>query len=252
MASKETGPRALVGVLAALLLLSIGLFSPSAGAAKRKPRTERYSISLTTSVQAASTETREGATPPFGCKGRNIETFSYSASGHSGPTANRVPLRKHGPFRYFDFPGQLTGVSASLTEDITPRWEFDPTVPFGPEDPSVCAFPGPTHTVGHCKINPEQDGFNLLPFPGDGGRFTLTYEASAIVLDCPPVVEYPLPGGFFSPIVTSLHVGSVLALRKHKSVSASGSVSRPLTGALTPDTIGKETVGYTLKVTRVR
>jgi hypothetical protein len=252
MTSTEIRSRGLVGVLAGLLVLSLALLSQPAGAAKKKPPEKLYSISLTTTTQASSSESREGATPPFGCKGRNIETFSYSASGHSDPTANKVPLRKHGRFRYFDFPGHLTGVSASLTEDVTPRWEFDPTVPFGPEDPSVCVFQQPTHTVGHCRINPEQDGFGLFPLPSDGGRFTLTYEANAIVLDCPPVVEYATPGGLFTPILTTLRLGPVLALRKHKSVRASGSVSRPLIGSLTPNQIGTETVGYAVKVTRVR
>ena len=96
-----------------------------------------------------------------------------------------MPLSKHGRFRYFDFPGQLTGLSATLTEDVTPSWEFDPTQPFAP-DPSVCVFQ-PTHTVVHCQVNPEHDGFDLFPLPGDGGRFTLTYEATRTILDCPPV-----------------------------------------------------------------
>lgn len=161
-----------------------------------------------------------------------------------------MPLRKHGAFRYFDFPGQLTGLSASLTEDVAASWEFDPTLPFGPDDPSVCAFQ-PTHTVGDCQFNPEQDGFDLFPLPGDGGRFTLTYEAARIILDCPPV-DYSTPSGFFDPILTSLRLSSVLALRRHRSVRAAGSVTRPLTGSTTAGTIGTETVGYAVKITRAR
>jgi len=163
-----------------------------------------------------------------------------------------VPLRKHGAFRYFDFPGQLTGLSASLTEDVAASWEFDPTLPFGPDDPSVCAFQ-PTHTVGDCQFNPEQDGFDLFPLPGDGGRFTLTYEAGRIILDCPPI-NYSVPGDFFHSILTSLRLSSVLALRRHDSVGAKGHVSRPLTSLITAGsgTIGTETVGYAVKVTRGR
>jgi hypothetical protein len=233
----------------ALLLLSLSLLSNPAGAAKRKPRENLYSISLTTTVQAASTESLEGATPPFGCKGRNTETFRYSASGHTSPAPTKVPLSKHGRFRYFDFPGQLTGLSATLTEDVTPGWEFDPTLPFAP-DPSVCVFQ-PTHTVGHCQINPEQEGFDLFPLPGDGGRFTLTYESPRIITDCPPV-DYTTPGDFFDSILTSLRLSSVLALRRHDSVRATGSISRTLTSSLTGGPIGKETFGYAVKITRVR
>ena len=250
MTSTEIRSRGLVGVLAALLLLSLGLLSNPAGAAKHTPPEKLYSISLTTTVQAASTESLEGPTPPSGCKGRNTETFRYSASGHTSPAPKKVPLTKHGRFRYFDFPGQLTGLRASLTEDVTGGWEFDPTVPFGPDDPSVCVF-HPTHTVGDCQINPEQEGFDLFPLPGDGGRFTLTYEAPVIILECPPV-NYTKPAGFFYPILTSLRLSSVLALRKHRSVSAKGSVSRPLTSGLTGGTIGTETVGYAIKITRNR
>jgi hypothetical protein len=250
MTSTDIRPRGLVSILAALPLLFLALLSHPAGAAKPKPREKLYSISLTATVQAATIESREGATPPSGCKGRNTETFRYSASGHTSPAPKKVPLRKHGRFRYFDFPGQLTGLSVSLTEDVTPGWEFDPTVPFGPDDPSVCVFP-PTHTVGHCQTNPEQEGFDLFPLPGDGGRFTLTYEAPPIILECPPV-DYSTPGGFFYPILTSLRLGSVLALRRHHSVRAAGSVSRPLTSRLTGGRIGTETVGYAVKVTRAR
>jgi hypothetical protein len=238
-------------VLAALLLLSPALLSHPAGAAKHKPREKLYSFSLTTTVQAASTESSEGVTPPDGCKGgRSTETFRYSASGHTSPAPKKVPMIKHGRFRYFDFPGQLKGLSASLTEDVTNSWVFDPTVPFGPDDPSVCVVQ-PTHAVGHCQINPEQEGFDLFPLPGDGGKFTLTYEAPVIILDCPPV-NYTHPAGFFYPILTSLRLSSVLALRRHDSVRAEGRVSRPLTSRLTGGPIGTETVGYAIKVTRGR
>lgn len=188
-------------------------------------------------------------TPPFGCKGQSTETFHYSASGHTSPAPKKVPMSKHGSFRYFDFPGRLTGLSVSLTEDVTTTWEFDPTVPFA-DDPSVCEFQ-PTHTVGNCQINSEQNGFDLFPLPGDGGRFTLTYEATAIILDCPPV-NYSTPGHFFDSILTSLRLSSVLALRRHHSVRAKGRVSRPLTSSLSGDPIGTETIGYALKITRVR
>ena len=251
MTSTEIRSRGLVGVLAALLLLSLALLSHPAGAAKRKPREKLYSISLTATVQAATTESLEGATPPFGCKGQSTETFRYSASGHTSPTPKKVPLRKHGRFRYFYFPGQLTGLSASLTEDVTASWEFDPTVPFGPEDPSVCVFQ-PTHTVGHCQINPEQDGFELFPWPGNGGRFTLAYQATRAIFDCPSVNYYSVPGDFFDSIPTSLRVRAVLALRRHHSVRAKGRVSRPLTGSVAGGPIGTETVGYAVKITRVR
>jgi hypothetical protein len=237
-------------VLAALLLLSLALLSNPAGAAKRKPREKLYSISLTTTVHAASTESVEGATPPFGCKGPSTETFRYSASGHTSPAPKKVPLSKHGRFRYFDFPGQLKGLSVSLTEDATNSWEYDPNVPFGPDDPSVCVVP-PTHTVGHCQIDPEQRGFELFPNPGDGGKFTLIYEAPPIILECPPV-NYAHPSGFFYPILTSLRLSSVLALRRHDSVRAEGRVSRPLIGRLTGGPIGTETVGYAIKITRAR
>ena len=159
-----------------------------------------------------------------------------------------MPLSKHGRFRYFDFPGQLTGLSANLTEDVTANWEFDPTLPFAP-DPSVCLFQ-PTHTVGHCQFNPEQDGFDLFPLPGDGGRSTLTYEAIGIIRDCPPV-NYSVPP-IFDPRPTSLRLSSVLALRRHHSVRATGSVSRPLAGSATGRPIGTETIGYAVKVTRSR
>jgi hypothetical protein len=240
----------LVGVLAALLLLSLALLSHPAGGAQRKSREKLYSISLTATVQAATTESLKGATPPFGCKGQSTETYRYSASGHTSPTPKNVPLSKHGRFRYFDFPGQLTGLSATLTEDVSASWEFDPTVPFAP-DPSVCAFQ-PTHTVVHCKVNPEQDGFDLFPLPGDGGRFTLTYEAPRAIFDCPSVSFYPVPGDFFASILTPLRLNSVLALRRHNSVGAKGHVSRPLTGSLSNTPIGTETVGYAVRITRSR
>jgi hypothetical protein len=108
----------------------------------------------------------------------------------------------------------------------------------------------PIHTVGQCELNPEQEGFQLFPYPGDGGKFTLTYEANGIIRGCPPV-NYPIPS-FFNSILTSLQLNSVLALHKHHGVQAAGTVSRPLTGALTGDSIGTETVGYAVKVTRVR
>lgn len=250
MTSKEMRSRGVVAVLAALLFLSLAIaLSQPAGASKRKPREKLYSISLATTVQAATTESGGGSTPPYGCKGESTETFRYSASGHSSPTPKKVPLTKYGHFRYFDFPGELVGVSASLTEDITGTLELDPTLPYGPEDPSECVFK-PTHTVGKCEINPEQEGFQLFPLPGDGGRFTLTYEASNIIHECPPI-NYPLPG-FFESILTSLRLNSVLALQKHRSVHATGSVSRQLPGRLRDESIGTETVGYTVKVTRVR
>jgi hypothetical protein len=241
----------LVGVLAALLLLSLALVSHPAGGAQRKSREKLYSISLTATVQAATTEIQDGGTPPFGCKGKSAETYRYSASGHTSPAPENVPLSKHGRFRYFDFPGQLTGLSATLTEDTTASWEFDPTVPFGPSDPSACAFQ-PTHTVVHCRVNPEHDGFDLFPLPGDGGRFTLTYEATRAIFDCPSVNFYPVPGDFFASILTPLRLNSVLALRRHHSVGARGHVSRPLTGSLSSAPIGTETVDYAVRVTRSR
>ena len=249
MTSTEIRPRVLVGVLAALLLFSLALLSHPAAGAQRKPREKLYSISLTATVQAATTESLEGGTPPYGCKGQSTETFRYSASGHTGPAPRKVPLTKHGRFRYFDFPGQLTGLSASLTEDVTASWEFDPTLPFAP-DPSVCVFQ-PTHTVVHCRVNPEQDGFDLFPLPGDGGRFTLTYEATRAIFECPSV-NYPVPGDFFASILTPLRLSSVLALRRHHSVDAKGRVSRPLTGSLSRRPIGTETVGYAVRITRSR
>ena len=49
-----------------------------------------------------------------------------------------------------------------------------------------------------------------------------------------------------------LKVGSVLALHKHGSLHAAGTVSHPLTGPLTGDPVGKETITYAIKITRVR
>jgi hypothetical protein len=240
----------LAGVLAALLLLSLALLSHPADAAKRKPRGKLYSISLTTTVKAASTESLEGPTPPSGCKGRNTETFRYFASAHISPAPKRMPLLKHGRFRYFVYPGQQrTGLKASLTEDVTASWEVDPTA-FGAEDPSACAFQ-PTHTVGDCRSKPVQDGFELFPEPGNGGRFTLGYDAAANYLECPPV-NYSVPDGFFGATLISLKVGSVLALRRDHSVRAAGSVSRPLTSSLSGDRIGTETLRYAVKITRRR
>ncbi len=249
MTSTEIRSRGLVGVLAALLLLSLALLSHPAGAAKRKPREKLYSISLTATVEAATTESREGARPPYGCKGRSTETFRYSDSGHTSPAPKNVPLIKHGRFRYFDFPGQLTGLSASLTEDVTGSWEFDPTLPFAP-DPSVCVFQ-PTHTVSQCQFDRQQDGFELFPLPGDGGRFTLTYEAPRSMIECPSLSYYSVPSDFFDSILTSLRLNSVLALHRHHSAGANGRVSRPLT-SLAGGPIGTETVSYAVEIKRVR
>jgi hypothetical protein len=234
--------------MAALLLLSLAVLSQPAGAAKAKPKEKLYTISLTTTVQVATTESRGGALPPYGCKGESTETFRYSASGHTSPAPSKVPLLKHGRFRYFYFPGQLTGLSASLTEDVTGNGALDPTLPFLP-DPSVCVFQ-PTHVVGQCELDPGDHGFLLFPYPADGGKLTLTYEASEIIRDCPPI-NYPIPR-FFNETVTPLQVSSVLALHKHGSVHAAGTASLPLTGVLTGDSIGTETISYSFKVTRVR
>jgi hypothetical protein len=226
----------------------LAVLSQPAGAAKVKPKENLYTISLATTVEAATTDSRDAGGPPYGCKGQITETLRYSAQGHSDPAPSKVPLLKHGRFRYFYFPGQLTGLSASLTEDVTGSWALDPTLPFLP-DPSVCVFQ-PTHRIGQCEFDNRNDGFALFPYPGDGGKFTLTYEAAQIIRECPPII-YPIPR-FFESTVIPLQVGAVLALHRHRSVHAAGSVSLPMTGGLTSDPIGKETITYVVKVTRVR
>ena len=154
----EKGSRDRVSRLAVLALgacaILLVVLSQTAVAAKAKPKGNLYTISLATKVRGRNDREPDGETPPYGCKGDVTETFRYSASGHTDPAPSKVPLQKYGHFRYFDFPGQLKGLSASLTEDITGSWALDPTLPFLP-DPSVCVFQ-PTHTVGHCRAQPRR------------------------------------------------------------------------------------------------
>jgi hypothetical protein len=227
----------------------LALLSQPAGAAKAKPKEKLYTISLATTVQVATTESGRGSTPPYGCKGEITETFRYAASAHTSPVPTKLPVLKHGRFRYFDFPGPLAGLSASLTEDVTGGWTLDPTLPY-PPDPSACAFQ-PTHTVGQCELNPGNGTFLLFPYPGDGGKFTLTYEGTEIIRACPPV-SYAIPARFFEEVLIPLQVNSVLALRRHRSVHAAGTVTQPLVGPLTSGPIGQEVITYAIKITRVR
>ncbi|MBA3866159.1 MAG: hypothetical protein H0X42_07420 [Solirubrobacterales bacterium] len=201
----------LVGGSALAAVSPLALAAPASAA---KPKEPLYAVSLSLFDRLELSESQEGGTPPYGCKGQETINFHFGAAAMVNPATARVSLIKEGRFQFFEWKAPIGGLTGSVVEESAGHWELDPTLPYLP-DPSVCVFK-PTHAEAQCVFTNQHEPFTLFPQPGDGGRFTLSH--GGLIRECPPIF-YPNPDLFDNSVLTTLRVNSVLGLHKGKRLS---------------------------------
>ncbi|MBS1877988.1 MAG: hypothetical protein JST31_00590 [Actinobacteria bacterium] len=256
--------RRVVGI-GSCCLLALALAVPAAVASTHKPPERLYSVSLSGSVRVEWSLTTEGLNDsglPLGCLGSGSETFSFDASAQLGAKPTRGPVTYYGRnfprlFTRASFSSFAAGGSVQTAGSFTPE-------PAGFETPSAseCTYV-PKRTEANCsfaergelergklfQLSPE---LNVNPTaPLQRGNALYIYGGSPVEVRCNPSLVEGLLFAEGDGFKTSVRVGSVLALRKGKRVSASGSASVPQIG-FDGKQDGTETVAYSLHIKRVR
>jgi hypothetical protein len=231
-----------IGVsLSVVAVLVAACVPPAAQAAKPK----LYSVSLTGSVHNERTAVfNDAVQAPYGCVGSMSETRHFAASANIRPKGGAAPVASYGRLI---FRARLKAFTASSTSETSGSFSPDPDFP--PPDPSDCAV-APERKSYPCHFRSEatrRSGGEFALFP-EKGRYQLYYNRSAGILLCDDNYFYDSLLDTSPEMLTKLHVRAVRGLRRHRSVSASGTISSaPVSGET-----GGETLHYALKVTRVR
>ena len=267
MRAKGPRPRCLIARFSAFLtaLLALAVLPAEASAGKHKAPEALYAVSLAGSVRLESSETREGldeGAPPLGCIGSGSETRRLSASARLATKPRPISVAYYGRnFPFLSFRSALSSLSASATLEAAGSFATDPTEPY-PPSASECAFT-PKRTEAKCafqnqaeleggayfQISPELAINPVAPLQRKNRFFIYSNETVQVQCDPGAIDGYMLAEA--AGVETKLRVGSVLALRKGRRLTDSGTAVFPVTGADgKPD--GTQTIAYSISVKRVR
>ena len=248
-------PRLLAASVA--LALALGLALPvSASAAHQKAL---YAISLSGTVSSDVTSVTSGmdyyGQPPDGCLDNTTTTEHWAVSAQISAKPARVPLAGVPGDRYFAFSASLSSLNTSVYDEVDGSWTVDPSHYPAPVDPSVCAFT-PFRVTAPCVFGSWKTDPVFLDFFVREAVFSIDHAQGPYdeIVHCqthPNANGSPAPGAavdggpFLDRTPTTLRVRAVLSLAMGRSVSASGTVTKP-------DSNGSENVTYRLAVKRVR
>lgn len=244
-------------VLAASVALALALTLPaSAGAA---PKNRLYTISLSGAASSESTSVTPGmdnyGQPPDGCLDNTTTTEHWGVSAGMRAAPARIPLSGVPGDRYFVFHVSLNSLNASVYDEVDGNWTVDPSHYPAPVDPSVCAFT-PFRVTAPCVLGSWKADPVFLGFFAGEAVFSIDHPQGPYdeIVQCQthqdangsPVPVAAIDGGpFLDRVPTTLRVRAVLSLAKGRSVSASGTVTKP-------ESDGSEKVTYRIAIKRVR
>lgn len=253
--------------LAALTALTIAGALMLPVAAEAKPKQKLYAISVSANVSTDLTTAVPGmdsayGTPPQGCTDNTTTTYHWAAAARISAKTKPSPLLGHSASdAYFYVNTVLSSLNTSVYDEVDGSWGVEPAEPFSPPpDPSMCSFT-PFRVTAPCAFTGGQATLRTPLFlVRDGATFSIMHldGVDGPIVQCKThqTATGSAPGAageggyLLEGNATTLRVGTVLALRNGRAVSASGTSSlaeRWFDGHID----GNETFKYRLTVKRV-
>jgi hypothetical protein len=194
--------------------------------------------------------------PPTYCTGTSTRTSRFAASAALQPRAASTRMRRYGALRMLELRVGLSSPRAEATVEETGSWAVAPKPdPDDQASPEQCVFrPAPKQVAAPCgftRFATARAGVPLVLGAGRSGKFELApghRNDFFICPDAPAEAMQSLPG-LENTVRTNLRLAAVNALRRARSVTASGTTRTP---AATNGVTGGGTLTYRITVKRIK